>query len=136
MGVETGAELVEIVTPEGPVERHGPLVVARLERGESFADLVEGGEVVGFDDFALHDRKVDLALVQPGGVDREMDQMQRRPRCFESPDRCLPAVAGTLSTIQNTRFAEAYGSEVITCSTSPNGTIPVEGSQRPITCAR
>jgi hypothetical protein len=44
-----------------------------------------------------------------------------RPRCE------LP-----LSTTQNTRLAEAYGSAVITCSTSlPKGWMPVDGSQRP-----
>src|SRR5215218_3001929 len=37
-----------------------------------------------------------------------------------------------LSTIQNTRVAEAYGSVVMTCSTSlPKGSMPVDGSQRP-----
>ena len=42
-----------------------------------------------------------------------------------------------LSTIQNTRSAEAYGSVVITCSTSrANGAIPVVSSQRPITWPR
>jgi len=41
-----------------------------------------------------------------------------------------------LSTIQNTRSAEAYGSVVITCSTSAvNGAIPVLGAIRPISCA-
>ena len=47
MCVEAVAELVEVVTPELPVEGHGPLVVARLERADPSADVVEGGEVVG-----------------------------------------------------------------------------------------
>jgi len=42
-----------------------------------------------------------------------------------------------LSTTQNTRRAEAYGSVLITWSTSAvNGFIPVEGSHRPWTRAR
>ena len=41
-----------------------------------------------------------------------------------------------LSTTQNTRFAEAYGLRVITCSTNAmNGTIPVEDAQEPTTRA-
>ena len=39
--------------------------------------------------------------------------------------------------IQNTRSADAYGSAVITCSTSrANGSIPVVSSHRPITWPR
>ena len=49
----------------------------------------------------------------------------------------VPACEEPLSTTQNTRRAEAYGSVVITCSTSAaNGMIPVVGSTRPISCAR
>ena len=45
------------------------------------------------------------------------------PRCDEP-----------LSTIQNTRRAEAYGSVVMTCSTRPaKGLMPFFGSQQPIT---
>jgi hypothetical protein len=44
------------------------------------------------------------------------------------------AVRGPLSTTQNTRFAEAYGSAVITWSTSAvKGLIRVDGPQRPMT---
>ena len=42
-----------------------------------------------------------------------------------------------LSTTQKTRFAEAYGSVLMTWSTSAvNGLIPVDGSHRPMTRAR
>lgn len=40
-------------------------------------------------------------------------------------DRGLAAVGGPLSTIQNIRFADAYGSVVMTCSTNAmNAMIP------------
>jgi type II secretory pathway pseudopilin PulG len=42
-----------------------------------------------------------------------------------------------LSTTQNTRFADAYGSQVMTCSTNTmTGTIPVEAAHPPNTRAR
>ena len=50
------------------VERSSDGIVAGLERGQPFADLIEVGEVVGGHDLALDDGEVDLGLVQPGGV--------------------------------------------------------------------
>lgn len=48
-----------------------------------------------------------------------------------------PAWLEPLSTTQNTRRAEAYGSAVITRRTrSPNGAIPVVGAMVPMSCAR
>ena len=47
---------------------------------------------LGLTDFALHDGEVDLALVQPGGVDGQMDEPQSRPRSFQAVDRCLAPV--------------------------------------------
>jgi len=56
--------------------------------------------------------------------------------CIRRIDAC-PAWEEPLSTTQNTRFAEAYGSLVITWRTSSvNGAIPVVGSTRPIRWAR
>ena len=96
VGVEADEELVEIVAAELPVEGFGHRVVALLERGEPFADLVEVGEVVGVDDFALHDGEVDLALIQPGGVHRQVDEPQRRPLALQPIDGTLAAVAGAV----------------------------------------
>jgi len=49
----------------------------------------------------------------------------------------VPRWEDPLSTIQNTRFALAYGSVVITCSASrKNGVIPVVSSHRPVTPPR
>ena len=55
--VDTRDELVEVIASELPAERDGPLVVADLEAGEALRDLIERGEIVGFHDFALHDRQ-------------------------------------------------------------------------------
>jgi len=43
------------VRGEFPVKRPGDGVVADLERGEAAADLIQIGEVVGGQDFALDD---------------------------------------------------------------------------------
>jgi hypothetical protein len=43
----------------------GGVVVAVLEGGQPVLHLVQVGEVVGRDDFALHDGEEDLHLVQP-----------------------------------------------------------------------
>jgi len=49
----------------------------------------------------------------------------------------LPRWEEPLSTIQNTRLAEAYGSWVMTWATrAMKGLMPVEGAQRPYTRAR
>ena len=45
---------------ELPCEGPGGGVVAPLEGGQPVLDLVEVGEVVGRDDFALHDGEEDL----------------------------------------------------------------------------
>jgi hypothetical protein len=56
-----------------------------------------------------------------------------RRRLIDAWPRCEEP----LSTIQNTRRAEAYGSMVMTCSTRrANGAMPVLGSHRPNARAR
>ena len=60
-----------------------------------------------------------------------MDQPRGRPGACIRLIEVLPACEEPLSTIQNTVLADAYGSLVMTCSTSrPNGTIPVFCSKR------
>src|SRR5215218_7425885 len=117
MLLQAAQQPVQVRSGEVPVERHGSLLVAALEGQQASFDLGQVGEVVGRHDLALHDREVDLDLVQPRGVHWQVE---------------LP-----LSTTQYTRSAEQYGSTVMTCSTSrPNGSIPVVGSQRPNSRAR
>jgi hypothetical protein len=91
---------------ELPVERLGDLVPAVLELVECAGDLGEVVKVVGLEQLALDDREVDLDLIQPAGVDREVHEDQARPAALEAIDGGLAAVRGA-STIQNTRRAEA-----------------------------
>jgi hypothetical protein len=57
---DAGEQADQVVSGESPVEGFARLVVAVFEGGETVADLVEVGEVVGGDDFALDDGEDDL----------------------------------------------------------------------------
>jgi hypothetical protein len=93
---------------EAPGKGDHSLLIAALERQQAVLGLAKIGEVVGGPDLALADRKVDLHLVKPGGMDRKMHQPQGRPVPLEPVDRCLPPRWELpLSTTQNTRAAEA-----------------------------
>ena len=98
-------DVVEVVAGEGPLERAGDLPVVLGEREESVGERVEVGEVVRGERFALHDREVELDLVQPGGVHGEVDQPGARVG-LGHPGRCAPQWLEPLSTIQNTRRAD------------------------------
>jgi hypothetical protein len=78
VGVDAVQQVVKVVTGEFPAERPGDGVVASLERGEAVADLVQAGEVVGGEGFALDDREADFGLVEPGGVLGQVDQVRVR----------------------------------------------------------
>ena len=82
LGLDVGVDAVQQVAEVGagvfPVKRPGDGVVAGLERGEAAADLIQVGEVVGGEDFALDDGEVDFRLIQPGGVREQVDQLRGR----------------------------------------------------------
>ncbi len=66
-----------------------------------------------------------------------MDEPQVLVTALKPVDRCLAAGEDPLSTTQNTRLADAYGSLPITSSTSrPKGTMPVLSSHLPNSLAR
>jgi hypothetical protein len=137
VGVELDEQLVEVVATEGPVERLGHCHVALFERGELVTDLVDIAEVVGVGDLALDDRELDLALIQPGGVHRQVDQPNRRPFTLNAIEGALTAVAGTVVDEPEHPLRRGVGLGLHDRSTSrANGTMPVVASQRPITLAR
>src|SRR6266508_5864414 len=59
---------------ELPLERLRGGLVASLEGKQASLHLLEVGEVVGGEDFALDDGVVDLDLIEPGGVDGRVDE--------------------------------------------------------------
>ncbi len=75
-----------------PVEGPGGEVVQLFECGEPVGDVVEVVEIVGCDDFALHDGKVDFDLVDPARVDWCVDQGGVRPGVFQPVDGFVTAV--------------------------------------------
>src|SRR6266516_1673037 len=85
---------MEVGAGELPAERPGDGVVASLERGEELADLVQAGEVVWCEGFALEDGEVDFCLVQPGCVGGQVDQVRVRPGAGHPLDRGGTAVRG------------------------------------------
>jgi hypothetical protein len=105
VGSEAFEQEVEVGRGELPLERGGDLLVVVLEGQQRGLCLGEAAEVVWGQDFALDDREVDLDLVEPGGVDGQVDQVQGGPGALEPaawPRWLLP-----LSTTQNTLRAEA-----------------------------
>ena len=107
---------VEIGAGELPLEWMSDAFEVALEVRQSLGDRLQAREVVRGQHFALHDREVDLDLVEPARVDRTVDRNQsiigwafiRRwtdawPRCDEP-----------LSITQNTRRAVSYGAWLMT----------------------
>ena len=83
------------------------IVVVALELVQGPRDLRGALEVVGVEQLALDDRVVDLDLVEPAGVDWQVDEGQGGPAALKALDRRLPAVVGAVVNDQNTRCAEA-----------------------------
>jgi hypothetical protein len=75
---------VEVVSGEGPLERLSDLPVVVAEAEQALGQRVERVEVVRGERFALDDREVELDLVEPGGVDGQVDQAQVLVGAFES----------------------------------------------------
>lgn len=108
---------MEIEPGEAPFEGRGDRAVLLAEGNERGLELGERAPLVGLENLALHDAEVDLDLVQPGRVDRRVDDPDLRSP-FAQPG--LGPGAGCelpLSTTQKTRRALAYGSSLMTWST-------------------
>ena len=110
VSVESFQAVGEIVGSEFPLKGFGGRVVADLEAVEALLDDVEVGEVVRRQCFSLDDREVDLDLVEPGRVDRGVHQNRVGELFGEPVDGLLSRWDEPLSTTQNTRSADAYGS--------------------------
>jgi hypothetical protein len=94
--VEPVEQLGEVLAGEVPLERLGDFVVAVFEGVERPGELGGVLEVVGVEQLARDDRVVELDLVEPAGVEGEVDEDQRRPAALEPFDRCLAAMVGAV----------------------------------------
>ncbi len=97
----------KIPASELPFKGLRRLLVELLEVVEALGYGSQLGEVVGGEHLAIHDGEVDLDLVEPGGVDRAVQQaevaMAGMQRCTDATPRC----EDPLSTIQKTSRAVA-----------------------------
>src|SRR5436305_11661991 len=88
--------VLEVVAGEGPVEGVGNGVVAVLERGQPSGDGGRVEKVVGVDHFSLYYREVDVHLVEPRGVDGQVDELEGGPFSFETVDGGLPIMGASV----------------------------------------
>src|SRR4029450_2374547 len=125
-----------------PLKRGGGLIRKLFVQGQAEPKCFQVGKVIGGQDLALDNGEVDFDLIEPTGVDRRMnhndpgiDVMQPLRRGGTAGGRAH--AQKPLSSIQNSRSPDRYGSSASTWLTSrPNGAMPVVGSHRPITCPR
>jgi hypothetical protein len=68
-----GQQGLEMRARELPLERTRDAFVVALKLQKPLLDRFEAREVVGGERFALHDREVDLDLIEPAGVHRPVD---------------------------------------------------------------
>src|SRR5450759_1102184 len=88
----------QIGSGELPLERPGEVLVAVLEGEDPGSELLERGGVGRGEDLALEDAEVDLDLVEPARVDREMDGHEARIVSLVSiPSRVTKSLAGDTS---------------------------------------
>ena len=93
----------QVVAGEGPFERLADSREVALEVAEAVGELRGAGEVVGRQDLALHDREVDLDLVEPSGMARGMDELQPGVPCLRPLDGSRSAVRGAVVDNPRTR---------------------------------
>src|SRR5213596_1018703 len=83
---------VELGAGEAPLERLRDLDVVALEVEDGALETGQVGEVVGLEQLALEDREVDLDLVQPTGMDGQVDEAYVRPASLEPLDAVSASV--------------------------------------------
>ena len=76
----------EFFSGEFPLEGLGNLFIVFLKAEDSFRQVGQGNEVVGSKYFSLEDGEIDFDLVQPTGMDGEMDDHDLRPSGLKTSD--------------------------------------------------
>src|SRR5437879_13624492 len=92
LGSKALEQIGEVGSGELPLEGLGQDLVPSLEGEDVGGEIVERGSVRRGEDLALKDREVDLDLVQPAGVDRQVDGHQVGVGFLQAPDGSLAAV--------------------------------------------
>ena len=74
----------------------GDLLIVALEVEQALFELLKIGKVVWREHFTLHDREIDLDLVEPARMDGRMDNHTVRPLLTEPIDTTLSAMNGSI----------------------------------------
>ena len=77
----------EVLSGEFPLEGLGDLFIVFLKVENPLCQGGKGREVIGREQFSLEDGEIDFDLVQPAGMDGEMDDNNLRPLALKAPDR-------------------------------------------------
>ncbi len=89
-------QIGQVFSGEFPLEGLGDLFVVFLKADDSLRQIGKGKEVIGREYFSLEDGEIDFDLVQPTGMDGEMDNNDLRPLALKSIDRGQPPVRGSV----------------------------------------
>lgn len=98
---------MQVEPGEPPFEGRGERTVLLAEGNERGLELGERVPLVGLENLALHDPEVDLDLVQPGRVDRRVDDPDRWPALVQPGLAPRALVGAAIVTTQKTRRALA-----------------------------
>ena len=85
---------MKVTAGKGPLEWFGGPLVASLEGHHIALQIDQGLEIAWGQQFVLHDREVDLDLVEPTGMDRRMNQNDVGPSTAKAAGSASTAVAG------------------------------------------
>ena len=140
-GFEGGAaflqEAGEVLAGEAPLEGRCDSLPVVLKVEKALGECVEGGEIIGGEDFSLDDREVDFDLVEPAGMNGTVDQDQARILLLEALNGGETAMRRAVVDDPEHAAGVVIGGQVMTCSTRRSkGALPLRCSQRPKTRAR
>src|SRR2546423_767849 len=96
LGGQTCEELDQVAAGELPFEWVSHHLVAGLEGEDSVAEVLERADIGRSENLALEDREVDLDLIQPAGVNRQMDEHEVGVRILNTLGRHVGAMRATV----------------------------------------
>jgi len=91
--VEPVHQVVEVVSGESPLKGLGDGLIVLLEGQQAVLNVGERAEIVRRQDVALHDREVDLDLVQPAGNNVFWNNI---PHIYDGADASRIKVRGSI----------------------------------------
>ena len=89
-------QVVEVCAGKFPLKRLSDLFIELLEGQEPVSHLGEAGEVIGREDLSLDHGEINLHLVEPTGMDGQMDQDQVGIISLESPHGGRSTMGGAI----------------------------------------